>query len=362
MKTAILLTSVAIANAGLFEQCDTLFEKFQKDHKLNYGIVEGAKRQAYFCKNMQKADDLNAIQQKAGLPDAFGVTKFADRSDEEFKSVLGRKPDGKGPRDVPTRQPKVGTPPATVDWTAAGAVTPVKNQGQCGSCWAHSVTEQIESQWILDGNSMWEFSTQQVASCTTTCNGCGGGQTYDGYEYLMGLPTNEGLGSSAFAPYVQSMYTECTGTSCTEACSSIDVAALQTEEQLTGYYAQVTGYEYATTPCSSSDFKCNNQNLTELASNLATEGPASICVDASSWNLYTGNGAVVSQDTCQFGYFDLDHCVQLTGYDSTAPTPYWIVRNSWATDWGNNGYIYLEYPTNACGLADEATFVNLAAL
>ena len=155
----------------------------------------------------------------------------------------------------------------------------------------------------------------------------------------MGLPTTEGLGSGAFAPYVQSMYTQCTAASCTESCAAIDLSALATYESLTGYYAQVTGYEYATTPCTG---QCNAQNMTLLADNIVASGPASICVDASTWNLYTGDGAVVSASTCKMGFYDLDHCVQLVGFNAKAPTPYWIVRNSWATDWGNNGYIYLE--------------------
>jgi len=295
------------------------------------------------------------------MGNAFGVTKFADRSDKEFQALLGRKNKGKGTVDpkVPVRQPKGVSTATSVDWTAAGMVTPVKNQGQCGSCWAHSAAEVIESEWAMNGNSLWEFSPQQIASCTTTCMGCGGGDTIYAYEYLMSLPTTEGLGSGAFAPYVQSMYTECTAASCTEACSSIDLSALQTYEQLTGYYAQVTGYSYATPACTGS---CSSQNMTLLAQNIATNGPASVCVDASTWNLYTGG--VVSAATCKSAYYDLDHCVQMTGFQSApadGSTPYWMIRNSWATDWGNNGYIWLEYPANTCGIADEATFVTLAA-
>lgn len=165
--------------------------------------------------------------------------------------------------------------------------------------------------------------------------GCGGGDTIYAYEYLMSLPSTEGLGSGAFAPYVQSMYTECTAASCTEACSAIDLTALQTEEMLTGYYAQVTGYSYAVPACTG---QCNAQNLTLLQQNIASNGPASICVDASTWNLYTGNGAVVAASTCKSAFYDLDHCVQLTGFNAApaSGSPYWMVRNSWATDWGKS--------------------------
>lgn len=310
MKSFLLLLCFICASAvygSLYENCDALFSEFQRAHKLKYSETEKKSRNAFFCENMKKADELNIIN---GSP-AFGVTKFADRSEKEFSALLGRKNHGKMPDPkITVREPKAGDHVNYMNWQERKVVTPVKNQGQCGSCWAHSAAEQIESQFALDGNALMEFSPQQIASCTTNCMGCGGGDTTYAYDYLMSLPTTEGLGSAAFAPYVQSMYNQCTDAACTEACSSIDVSALQTYEMLTGFYAQVTGYEYATTPCTG---QCNAQNMTMLAQNIASSGPASICVDASSWNLYTGNGAVVAASTCKMGFYDLDHCVQLVG-------------------------------------------------
>ena len=189
MKLFLCLLLVAAATAQLFEQCDELFKQFVSDHKLKYSPTVLAQRNEVFCANMKKADGLNALQKEAGFPSAFGVTKYADRSDKEFSALLGRKGKGAGARPkAPVMQPKGVSSATLVDWTAAGMVTPVKNQGQCGSCWAHSAAEQIESQWALQGNSLWEFSPQQIASCTTTCMGCGGGDTIYAYEYIMGLP------------------------------------------------------------------------------------------------------------------------------------------------------------------------------
>ena len=99
--------------------------------------------------------------------------------------------------------------------------------------------------------------------------------------------------------------------------------------------------------------------MTELAANLAVYGPASVCVNAANWGTYTGG--VMTSDSCGgYAYSDLDHCVQLTGYNNQGSEPYWIVRNSWATNWGENGYIYLAYDDNTCGIADEATFVTIS--
>jgi len=360
LRLLVLCAIVAVALAGFHAECETHFGKFMKKHRKVYESDDHlAKRLEIFCNNMKSVDEKNEAN---GTP-VFGVTKFSDHTREEVSVLLGRKNKATPPsteRDV--RSPKLtgsrfAADATNVDWTKEGMVTPVKNQGQCGSCWAHSAAEQIESEWMLAGNAMWEFSVQQVNSCVKNCFGCGGGDTPAAYEYLMGLQKGEGLGSSAWAPYVESMTEQCTGKRCTEACKDLDIDVLLTKSSLTGPFATVTGYDYAT-PAAASNGSGANQNMTLLAQNIATHGPASICVNAANWSDYTGG--VMSQATCGgFAESDLDHCVQLTGYNADANPPYWIVRNSWATDWGENGYIYLEYPANSCGLGNEATFVNL---
>merc|ERR1712124_207956 len=120
---------------------------------------------------------------------------------------------------------------------------------------------------------------------------------------------------------------------------------------LSGGYAAVTGYSYATPPCTSG--ACSSQDLTKLQQALE-ETPVSICVNAGTWNDYTG-GVMTSAQCGSMAADEQDHCVQATGFNTTAPTPYWIVRNSWASGWGEKGYIYLEMAENTCGLADDAT-------
>jgi len=116
--------------------------------------------------------------------------------------------------------------------------------------------------------------------------------------------------------------------------------------------AKLTSYSYATPACTGG--KCTGQDEDTLAANLAAKGPVSICVNAASWNLYSGG---IYSAKCSGAWRKLDHCVQLVGYDKSGATPYWIVRNSWSEDWGENGYIYLEMGKNQCGVADEATLV-----
>merc|ERR1711904_598858 len=98
---------------------------------------------------------------------------------------------------------------------------------------------------------------------------------------------------------------------------------------------------------------CTNQDLTAFAAALE-KTPLSVWVNPGTWNDYTG-GVLTSAACGSMGADSQDHCVMAVGFNATAPTPYWIVRNSWATTWGDQGYIYLEMAKNTCGLADDAT-------
>merc|ERR1712232_483303 len=93
-----------------------------------------------------------------------------------------------------------------------------------------------------------------------------------------------------------------------------------------------------------------HHNETGMEAYVGSMGPLSVCVDASSWQLYK-RGVLTKHCGLK-----LDHCVQVTGYNKEANVPYWIVRNSWNTDWGEDGYIYVKMGSNKCGIANEATF------
>merc|ERR1712195_162356 len=231
------------------------------------------------------------------------------------------------------------------NWRTTDAVTPVKNQGQCGSCWAFSATSEIESQLALTGGDEYsiELSPQQITSCTPNTGT---------YEYVKSAP---GLTNSFNIRYQQDLVASSATVNCSTFESKIEAMA-GADAQLSGGYAQVSGYTYATPACTSG--ACDTQDLAKLAAALE-ETPVSICVNAGAWNDYTGG--VMSSAQCGSMAADYqDHCVQATGFNTTAPTPYWIVRNSWASGWGEKGYIYLEYSKNTCGLAYDATIATFA--
>merc|ERR1739848_612787 len=217
-----------------------------------------------------------------------------------------------------------------------------------------SATETIESQMILASANQYDFilSAQQICSCTPSTgtygsDGCNGGFTEGAYEYIKSAP---GLTNSFNIGYQQSLTASSATVECSTLKTKIDTMA-GADAQLSGGYAQVSGYSYATPACTSG--ACASQDLDKLAAALE-ETPVSICVNAGAWNDYTG-GVMTSAQCGSMAADYQDHCVMATGFNTTAPTPYWIVRNSWASSWGEKGYIYLEYSQNTCGLADDAT-------
>lgn len=340
----------AVLGASLLSRAsaDAKWEQYKKDFKKIYASdSEEQERYAIFQESIVRIEKLNAL----GNP-VFDLTWTSDRKEGE-KHAKGYK----RPRDfVPTapvyQKQYAMQKYASVDWRTTEAITPIKNQGQCGSCWAFSATSTIESQLALVGGEEYsiELSPQQVASCTPStgtygCLGCNGGFTEGAYEYVK---STIGLSNSFFIPYEQSL----TESDATKACPTSKVEALNgTDMELQGGYAQVSGYSYATPPCTSG--ACKSQDLDKLAAALE-ETPVSICVNAGAWNDYTG-GVMTSKQCGNMGADYQDHCVQAVGFNATARMPYWIVRNSWASTWGEKGYIYLEMAENTCGLADDAT-------
>merc|ERR1711879_489333 len=115
----------------------------------------------------------------------------------------------------------------------------------------------------------------------------------------------------------------------------------------------VTGYKYAIPPCTFG--QCKNQKESDMMAALNTYGPLSVCVNANSWDNYRSG---IYTKRCSGASSQLDHCVQLVGYDTTGSQSYWKVRNSWNTDWGESGFIRLPMGENACGIADEAMYVE----
>jgi len=275
--------------------------------------------------------------------DHYGLTKFADMTPEEFKKIYLNANHKNRVGGHPFIPKENVLPVSTAHTVAAGydwrnhnpkVVTDVYDQGQCGSCWAFSATENIESMWALGGNDLVSLSREQIVDCDTVDQGCGGGDTPTAYQYVMEAG---GLESESAYPYTA-------GGGDSGSCSFDDSSVV----------AKISNFTWAIAECTGA---CNSQNITDLQQKLSTVAPFAICVYAEPWMDY--NGGVFSDQSCTHAYTDLDHCVQLVGYSPD----YWIVRNSWNTDWGEDGYIRISTKVakgNLCGVMDEVNFVTIA--
>jgi len=300
-----------------------MFNNFIRKYNKTYSKEEYNQRFQNFQASIRRAAELNRKSPKA----TYGITKFSDMTPEEFSStVLMKNP------ITPSRRNDVGVLdirvskeelPVSFDWRNKGAVTPVKNQEQCGSCWAFSVTENVESMWILANkatNSTVKLSPQQIVDCDDSDLGCDGGDPPTAYAYI--------IQTGGLEPAKDYPYTAQDGT-CNFKAQDVQ--------------AKISSWKYAT-----SDY-----SETTLQQNLVGWGPLSICVDASNWQDY--QSGVMTWEECAWVNI-LDHCVQLVGYQTQSNLgDYWIVRNSWGTDWGISGYIWLEMGSDTCGIAHEAT-------
>jgi C1A family cysteine protease len=312
MKVALLFCAVFILTHATYEN---EFGSWVASNNKVYGTEEFQYRLGIFSANMDKIQQLNEESNGGAV---FAVNKFADLTAEEFKKFKGYSPVAwKVQRDYELPQVEA---PATYDWLPTGKVTAVKDQQQCGSCWAFSATENIESVWMiakgLTKDNFKPLAPQQIVDCDKKDGGCNGGDTPTAYEYVIGAG---GQDTEASYPY------HAVNQACQFKAADVE--------------AKIASWKYV-----------GRNSEPEMLTGVATVSPLSICVDAEPWQFYSGGMMTASQ--CGTS---LDHCVQITGYDTSSSTPYWSVRNSWGTDWGEKGFIRLQYGHNTCGVAIEPT-------
>jgi C1A family cysteine protease len=303
-----------------------LWESFKSEFNKKYDSVdEDNKRFVKFLGQLKLADERNEEEKRNNGTAIHGITRFSDMSQDEFESkFLNADVKMKGSNSDRKFHGDLAAPDATsglVDWTGV-YTTPVKNQKQCGSCWAFSATEQIESDAMRTLNKQWSLAVEQIVQCDKTSQGCNGGWTESAYKYVK---NNGGLEIDADYPYTS-------GAGVTGQCK---------DTKKSDYV--VTVKDFTTI-----------QGENNMASYVQKTGPLSVCVDASRWNTYT-SGILSSCGN------RVDHCVQAVGVDASS-NGYWKVRNSWGVTWGEGGYIRLAYGKNMCDITNDPTFSNVAAV
>jgi C1A family cysteine protease len=318
MAAASVASAVTVTDAHKYS-----WEQFKVEHGKTYDAKEEPRRLEIFVKNLSIIAERNAAEIRNGGSAVHGINKFTDLHPDEFRERYLKSDPNQKIFDHDAIITKLEAPDAgsLVDWSDK-YTTPVKDQAQCGSCWAFSATEQIESDIMRTTGQTMILSPQQIVSCDSTSYGCQGGWTENAYDYVK---SSGGLELDTDYPY-----TSATGNSgqCQENASSGKVT-------LSGY--------------------TTIQGEDNMASYIQSTGPLSVCLDANTFNSYTGGIMTVCGNS-------VDHCVQAVGVLPDADTGYWKVRNSWGTGWGESGYIRLKYGGNLCDITNDPTYTDATVM
>lgn len=214
---------------------------------------------------------------------------------------------------------RVAAAPASVDWDTAGAVTPIKNQAQCGSCWAFSTTGSIEGAFKIAGNPLTSFSEQELVACDKVDDGCQGGLMDNAFKYA----ETHALCTEASYPYTSGGGNRGT---CETSCTGV---------------AEVTAF---------TDVPTKNEDALKTA---VAQQPVSVAIEADKSVFQLYKSGVMDSKACGT---QLDHGVLAVGYGTDGGKDYWKVKNSWGETWGQAGYILLGRGENTCGISQQPSY------
>jgi C1A family cysteine protease len=317
----LVALSVAVPTGRAQEEFRNWMQRYNKQYDTD---AEFQRRFEIFMQNKERVATMNRAKPSSANT-VWGVTKFMDMTPEEFKktylgTIVTDTTEKKQPIDLDTLQQSL---PTTFDWrTSSSCISAVKNQGNCGSCWAFSTTEGTESAYCIATGKLYTLAPQELVSCDNTCDGCNGGEVTAALNYV----EKNGLEGESSYPYTS-------GNTGKNGACSYSASAVE---------ATITSWGYST----------QTKNETAMQVSMYSISPLAVVVDAESWQFYKG-GVVTSN--CGTS---LDHAVQAVGWNQQSSTPYWIVKNSWGADWGEAGYIYVEMFKDMCGIASQPLYVQ----
>ncbi|XP_066310529.1 cysteine endopeptidase Rep1-like [Miscanthus floridulus] len=332
----VVVSAVELCRAIEFDERDLasdealwdLYERWQTHHRVHRHHGEKGRRFGTFKENVRF---IHAHNKRGDRPYRLRLNRFGDMGREEFRSTFAdsrindlRRAESPAAPAVPGfMYDDVTDLPRSVDWRKEGAVTAVKDQGHCGSCWAFSTVVAVEGINAIRTGSLVSLSEQELIDCDTDENGCQGGLMENAFEFIKSYG---GITTESAYPYHASNGT----------CDSVRARR--------GRVVSIDGHQMV--PTGSED---------ELGKAVANQ-PVSVAIDAGGQAFQFYSKGVFTGDCGT----DLDHGVAAVGYGVSGDgTAYWIVKNSWGPSWGEGGYIRMQRGTGnggLCGIAMEASF------
>lgn len=282
-------------------------------------LQEKQRRFNVFKANVHHIHSVNMMDK----PYKLKLNKFADMTNREFTESFDSKIKHHRmfhPRPVTGfMHERLQSVPLSVDWRATGAVTPVKNQGNCGSCWAFSSVAAVEGINQIKTRQLVSLSEQELVDCVTDNRGCNGGLMELAFAYMHKVG---GVTADITYPYL----------ALNGRCNPAKVNAP---------VVKIDGYEMVP--------KNDEVALTKAVASQ----PVSVAIDASGIDFQFYSEGVFTGE-CGI---DFNHAVTAVGYGETQDgTKYWIIKNSWGTQWGEKGYIRMQRDVNLCGIAEDASY------
>ncbi|KAJ8943320.1 hypothetical protein NQ318_004761 [Aromia moschata] len=322
MKYIVVFATVVLAinAASISDQWLEFKKTYGREYK---SLKEEELRFAIFQDNVKKIEEHNEKYAKGESTYYMGINQFADITTEEYRQRLtyGKSVKPEKKRGILYQVSNL-TLPSEVNWVAQGAVMEVKNQDNCGSCWAFSTTGSLEGQYIIQTGNRISLSEQNLVDCTTDYGntGCGGGLMDYAFEYVR----DNGIETTSDYPY-------------TGSDGYCEFTASKSVLTISGWY-DLPSSEYA------------------LQDAVANVGPVAAAMNAQLQSFSYYEGGIYWDSDCSS---QIDHGVLVVGYGTENGQDYWLIKNSWGTSWGEGGYMRMARNVGMCGIDVENSYPYL---
>jgi len=320
---ALLLLGLGLACAATLPETLQEWSEFKSAYSKQYESEEEDQvRLAIYLNNKKTIAEHNALHEAGEISWSVAMNGFGDLTEAEFKDkYLGKAlpPSDKG-RSSCSNYYSSGNAPANIDWRDYGAVTPVKDQGQCGSCWSFAATGSAEGVYQIGNSQSVSLSEQNLLDCALNWGCNGGGRSDIALQYIQ----SNGVNSESSYPYEMAQHS----------CRQSNF--------------------YDTYFCSGCLYTAEGSEY-DLMDALANEGPVAVAIDASPLHFQFYKSGIIDDPSCGTDYPDINHAVLAIGYDTNSQgQQYYTIKNSWGSWWGTGGYFQLaRNKGNMCGVATD---------